>query len=155
MAYSFTIKRQIEFSETDMAGIVHFSNFFRYMEMAEHAFLRSLGLSVHYNVGGQCNGWARVHAECDYLLPLHFEEEFEINLFVREIRNKTINYFYVFKKLDDTASAGVVATGTITAVSVMINRQDNSIKGQKIPTSFTDEINVCPLEYYQEYLKNR
>ena len=26
-----------------MAGIVHFSQFFRYMEMTEHEFLRSLG----------------------------------------------------------------------------------------------------------------
>ena len=39
MAY----KRRVEFAETDMAGQVHFSNFFRYMEAAEHAFFRSLG----------------------------------------------------------------------------------------------------------------
>ena len=56
MAYTHTIKKQIAFSETDMAGIVHFSNFFRFMEMAEHAFLRSMGLSVHYNVEGQSLG---------------------------------------------------------------------------------------------------
>ncbi len=154
MAYSHTIKKLIEFSETDMAGIVHFSNFFRYMEMAEHSFLRSLGLSVHYNEAGQCNGWARVHAECDYWSPLHFEEEVEIQLFVREIRHKTINYFYVFQKLD-TEGATIVATGTIIAVSVVINRQDNSIRGQEVPTNFKDVINICPSEYYQKYLKKR
>ncbi len=154
MAYSYTVKKTIEFSETDMAGIVHFSNFFRYMEMAEHAFLRSLGLSVHFNEAGQCNGWARVHAECDYLSPLHFEEEVEIELFVREIRRKTINYFYVFKKFDGE-EANVVATGTITAVSVLINRQDNSISGQEIPTNFKDVINICPPEYYQKHLKKQ
>ena len=37
MAYEFRLVRQVEFSETDMAGIVHYSNFFRYMEAAEHA----------------------------------------------------------------------------------------------------------------------
>ena len=33
-------------TDTDMAGIVHFSNFFRYMERVEHAFFRSLGFSI-------------------------------------------------------------------------------------------------------------
>ena len=43
MAYEFKATRQVEFSETDMAGIMHFSNFFRFMETAEHGFYRSLG----------------------------------------------------------------------------------------------------------------
>ena len=46
MAYEFKAIRRVEFAETDMAGIVHYSNFFRYMETAEHGFFRSLGLSV-------------------------------------------------------------------------------------------------------------
>ena len=35
MAYEFKVTRRVEFSETDMVGIVHYSNFFRYMETAE------------------------------------------------------------------------------------------------------------------------
>ena len=46
MPSEFTVRRRVEFSETDMAGIVHYSNFFRYMETVEHAFYRSLGFSV-------------------------------------------------------------------------------------------------------------
>ena len=46
MPYEFQITRRVEFSETDLAGIMHFSNFFRFMESAEHAFFRSLGFSV-------------------------------------------------------------------------------------------------------------
>src|SRR5213078_989612 len=42
----FRTTRRVEFADTDMAGIVHFANFFRYMESAEHEFLRSHGLSV-------------------------------------------------------------------------------------------------------------
>jgi YbgC/YbaW family acyl-CoA thioester hydrolase len=37
---------RVEFTDTDMAGIVHFSSFFRYMEVTEHAFFRSLGFSI-------------------------------------------------------------------------------------------------------------
>ena len=40
MPYEFKLTRQVEFSETDMAGIAHFTNFFRFMEAAEHAFFR-------------------------------------------------------------------------------------------------------------------
>ena len=47
MAYEYSIVRGVEFSDTDMAGIMHFSNFFRFMEAAEHGFFRSLGLSIH------------------------------------------------------------------------------------------------------------
>ena len=47
MPYEFHSRQRVEFADTDMAGIVHFANFFRYMERAEHEFLRSLGLSVH------------------------------------------------------------------------------------------------------------
>ena len=42
----FTTTRRVEFGDTDMAGIMHFANFFRFMEAAEPDFLRSLGLSV-------------------------------------------------------------------------------------------------------------
>ena len=46
MAYEFKATRRVEFSDTDMAGIVHYANFFRFMETAEHGFYRSLGFSV-------------------------------------------------------------------------------------------------------------
>ena len=36
----FQTTRRIEFGDTDMAGIVHFANFFRFMEAAECEFLR-------------------------------------------------------------------------------------------------------------------
>jgi len=46
MPYEFKLTRRVEFAETDMAGIMHYSNYFRFMETAEHAFFRSLGLSI-------------------------------------------------------------------------------------------------------------
>ena len=60
MPASFSIRRRVQFSETDMAGIVHFSNFFRMMEEVEHAFFRSVGLSVSMQHDGMHVGWPRV-----------------------------------------------------------------------------------------------
>ena len=67
-----SIQRRVEFYETDMAGIVHFSNFFRFMEACEHAFLRSLDHELHGMLDGLETGWPRVNATCDYRAPARF-----------------------------------------------------------------------------------
>src|ERR1700740_2183107 len=100
MAYEFKAVRRVEFSETDMAGIVHFSNFFRYMETAEHGFFRHLGFSVVTNQVDPPVGWPRVHAECDYRQPLHFEDEVEIHMLVSEKKSKSLSYIFKFRKLN-------------------------------------------------------
>ena len=74
MLSGFVMQRRVEFMDTDMAGIVHFTAFFRYMETAEHAFLRSLGLSVHDRSGHPVVGWPRVRADCSYKAPAAFED---------------------------------------------------------------------------------
>ena len=59
MAYEFKATRRVEFSDTDMAGIMHYSNFFRFMETAEHGFYRSLGFSVVMQEIDPRLGWPR------------------------------------------------------------------------------------------------
>ena len=44
--YELRAHRKVEFSDTDMAGIVHFSRLIVFMENAEHAFIEALGGSV-------------------------------------------------------------------------------------------------------------
>ena len=59
MAIEFSITRRVEFSETDLAGIMHFTNFYRWMEICEHEFLRSVGLSVDMEDENGRFGWPR------------------------------------------------------------------------------------------------
>jgi acyl-CoA thioester hydrolase len=94
MPYEFIFSRRVEFAETDMAGIVHFANFYRMMENAEHAFFRSLGFSVHDHFDGQTIGWPRVSATCDFLRPLRFEEMVDVHLFVAEVRIRSLRYAF-------------------------------------------------------------
>ena len=56
-----------------MAGIVHYSNFFRYMEAAEHAFLPRTRV-FRWSPGRLTRPLAglRVRAECDYLSTSSF-----------------------------------------------------------------------------------
>ena len=141
MAYEFRLMRSVEFFETDMVGIVHYSNFFRYMEAAEHAFFRSFGISVVTRQVDPPVGWPRVHAECDYRQPLHFEDEVEIQLLVSEKKAKSLSYVFRFVKLN--ASPPVeVARGSLTVVCVL--HQDGKMRAATIPQAIADKIHVAP-----------
>jgi YbgC/YbaW family acyl-CoA thioester hydrolase len=145
MAHEFRMTHRVEFSETDMAGIVHFANFFRYMESTEHAFFRSLGLSIHMQVEGRTVGWPRVHAECDYVQPLRFEDLVEVHLIVREKKSKSLAYEFVFRKLTD-AEPVEVARGRITAVCVSLDREAGRMRAVDIPERVASCIGVAPGE---------
>jgi acyl-CoA thioester hydrolase len=139
----FKLTRQVEFSDTDAAGIMHFSNFFRFMEAAEHAFFRSLGTSIH--AASSDLGWPRVYADCHYKYPLRFEDVVEISLFVREKRTKSIVYTFVFRKLNDKPPREV-ARGTLAVASVKVGKPGGKMTGIPIPKALADKIEVAPEE---------
>ncbi len=112
MAAPFTTTRRVEFHETDMAGIVHFSNFFRYMEFAEQEFLRARGLSVAWREsGGEPVGFPRRSASCDYLKPVRFEDVLEIAVRVANVGRKSVTYSF-----EMSCRGQVVARGQVSAV---------------------------------------
>jgi acyl-CoA thioester hydrolase len=126
----FRVSRIVEFGETDMAGIVHFSNFFRYMESAECAFLRSLGLGVKLDWEGQALGFPRVAATCDYLVPARFEDVLDVE--VAPLRSGTKTGSYGF---DIECQGALIAKGKVTSVCcrVLGERHWESIE---IPASY-------------------
>lgn len=147
MPFEYRCRQRVEFADTDMAGIVHFSNFFRYMERAEHEFLRSLGLSVHGVNGDDLVSWPRVNAECKFRVPLCFEDELEVHLLVREKRSKSVTYEFRFYK---QGNASLVAVGSITVVSVSIDRSTGRMMSIPIPESIDRLIEVAPQEFFED-----
>ena len=150
MSYRYLHRRRVLFSETDLAGIAHFSNFFRWMEETEHAFYRSLGLSVHPMQHGATDtrtGWPRLKAAAEYRLPLQFEEEFEVELLVAEIRSKAIRYeFKFFKNPDDAAARKLAARGELVVVAVMADPGTREMQATAIPDNFRERISCAPAE---------
>ncbi len=142
MAFEFKAIRRVEFSETDMAGIVHYSNFFRYMETAEHGFFRSLGCSVVMDHLETPVGWPRVHAECDYRRPLRFEDEVEIHLLVSKKKSKAISYLFKFTIINGPEPVEV-ARGSLIVVCV-VKKKDGSFAAAKIPKALAAKIQVAP-----------
>src|ERR1700681_1540806 len=107
---SFHTTRRIEFGDTDMAGIVHFANFFRFMEAAECEFLRVRGLSVVLDWEGQAIGFPRVSATCDYVKPARFEEVLDIGVKIERIGTKSVTYAFEF-----TCDGEIIARGKVTS----------------------------------------
>jgi 4-hydroxybenzoyl-CoA thioesterase/acyl-CoA thioester hydrolase len=130
----FRTTRFVEFSDTDMAGIVHFSAFFRYMEGAEHALLRSLGYSVWAELGGEVITFPRVAASCQYRAPAHCEETLDIDVSVRRIGTKSVTYGFHFSH-----EGRDLATGEMTAVCCRIPHGGSPIS-IPIPEEMADKL---------------
>ena len=142
MPYEFKLTRRVEFAETDMAGIVHFSNFFRMMEATEHAFFRSLGFTIHGHENGATTGWPRVSAACDFLRPLRFEEEVEIHLLVAEVRSRSIRYQFVFRQ----PGGAEIARGSVAAVCARVDKNTGKLVPVAIPDAIRSAITPAPSE---------
>jgi acyl-CoA thioesterase FadM len=92
-------------------------------------------------------GFPRVHAECDYKLPLHFEDEVEIHLLVAEIRIKALRYIFRFHKLNASPPAQV-ARGSLTIACVGYDA-NGRMASRAIPQLVLDKIQVAPPELLQ------
>ncbi len=133
----FTTTRRVEFCDTDMAGIVHFSTFYKWMEQAEHDYFRSLGLSIvtHTDDGGTF-GWPRVMAKCRFESPARYDDIIELRLKVTRRGVKSLTYSCEFWR-DDTR----LATGEMKTVSCKV-KPGEKLTSVEIPEIF-DAIQEC------------
>jgi acyl-CoA thioester hydrolase len=131
----YRLKRRVQFHETDAAGIVHFSWFFRYMEEAEHAMWREAGISIH--PAGTEIGWPRVAASFEFRRSLRFEDEFEVRLRIAEMTRRTIRYTCRLAQGDAT-----IATGDLT-IACVLKRPDEPMKAIDIPPEIAARFQVA------------
>lgn len=112
MAHEFLYERRVQFADTDMAGIVHFSWYFRYVEEAEHAFYRSLGFSVHGTVDEEPYGMPRLSARLEFLKPLRCEETVIVHLWVRRKGERSIVYQCRLRRGEEVVAQGEMAVAS-------------------------------------------
>ena len=134
MSKLFHFSRFVEFVDTDMAGIVHFAAFFRYMEAAEHALLRSLGFSVFFEVDGEAITFPRVAVACEYHSPAKCENVLEIDVSVLRVGTKSVTYGFAF-----SFEGRDVATGKITAVCCRLKQGEPPLP-IPIPAPIADKL---------------
>ena len=127
--------RRVQFAETDQAGIVHFSWYFRYMEEAEHALWRAAGLSIA--TSDREVVFPRVAASFEYLAPLRFEDEFEVEVILESIGRRSLRYACTI-----TRGETRIATGSMTAACAT-KRPGEPLRGADIPDDIAERLREC------------
>jgi YbgC/YbaW family acyl-CoA thioester hydrolase len=111
----FRYARRVQFAETDLAGIVHFTHFFRYMEEAEHALWRAAGMSIAK--AGEATGWPRLAAAFDFKAPLRFEDEFKVLVRIADVSRRTLQYEFTLMHGEVLIGRGTITTGLVSKAS--------------------------------------
>lgn len=132
----YRLKRRVQFYETDTAGIVHFSWFYRYMEEAEHALWRAAGLSIASPDAAV--GFPRVAASFDFHRPLRFEDEFEVHIRIAAIGTRSIRY-----TAHVTKDGAAIATGSL-AIACTSRRAGAPLRSTAIPPAIAGRFAVAP-----------
>ena len=115
---------EIAFGDTDASGWMHFPNIFKYVEAAEHAFLRSRGILVFDRAEG---GWPRVKVACDFKRPFRCGDSFEVLLAISRIGGSSLTWD--FEVVD--AAGEVAAFGSMTNVRVDHEGRPKPISGEE------------------------
>ena len=106
---------RVHWVDTDVAGIMHYTNYFRYFEACEEEFYRSI--SIPFNVIQTKYGISlpRVEAHCDYKATCRFGDVLDVTMALRRIAEKTITWsFQVIRQHDGK----LAAEGYITCIAV-------------------------------------
>lgn len=134
MPSEYRTTRRIEFADTDMAGIAHFSCFILFMEEAEHEFLRSLGLSVHMQHEGDILSWPRLKTSCEFFRPAFFEDVLDIHLQIEHRGQKSLGYRFDFYRQDEHVAWGQLK------VACCICNPGEKIRAVPVPSFIAEKI---------------
>jgi len=137
--HEIKVHRKVEYVDTDMSGIAHFSRFLVFMENAEHAFLDAIGAGVELREDdGRVISWPRVSVSCDYLSPARYGDDLEIHLQV--LRKGTKSVTYLVHVIRDGL---LLARGKTTCACCVMNGADG-VQAIPIPGWIAERIEEAP-----------
>lgn len=136
--HEIRFRRRVEFVDTDMSGIMHFSRYLVFMENTEHAFLEALGTRVQWREGEREMTFPRVAVSCEYLAPSRFGDELETHL--RVLRKGTKSLTYGFEITRDGAA---VARGRTTCACCELEGPEG-LRSVPIPAWIAEQIEEAP-----------
>ena len=144
--WEFETERRVEFSDTDMEGIIHFSRYFIYLETAEHRFLNSLGATVASRYRGEKIGWPRLAVGCEFLRPVRFEDDLVIHLLVLRKGRRSLTYGCEFFHEGE-----LVARGQSSCACCILD-PEKGLRPTDIPSELAERIAQAPVEETDKWL---
>ena len=124
----FEVTRRVEFSQTDAAGLIHFTTYFIFMEAAEAELFRQLGLPLLWREEGRSFGFPRVDCQCRFRRPVGFGDPVTISLDGLEMVAGRLQYTFQFR---DPAGH---RCGSGSMTTTLVERQeDGSLASRPLP----------------------
>ncbi len=106
----FRLQARIHMIDTDASGRIHFTAMFRYFELAETEFLRTLGVTYsnrnNYNL-------PRVHVECDFLRVIRLDDVLDIEVSITNIGRSSFRYEFQTFNAAQLAARGAVVVACV------------------------------------------
>ena len=135
------LQRRVEFHETDRAGIIHFSNYFKHMDTAVAEFFRTLDLPgplTRYWGGTEEEefDWPYVSVSCEFKKPAQFDDLLQIHIFVKKIGNTSMAFEISFTRESEELARGQVHVVCCKSVN-------GEPKSHVIPGEIRDKITVA------------
>ena len=128
-----------------MAGLVHFSNFFKYMETSERDFFEAAGVDLILTEPGELVGWPRARAECKFSAPLRFGDTIDIHLAVKSVKDRAIDYqFRIFRRNKD-GSRTQAGKGHMTTILAKVD-ESGELQSAELSDDLRKRISEAPAE---------
>jgi acyl-CoA thioester hydrolase len=129
---SFRTSFRVTWADTDAAQVVHYSNYFRFVERAEEEFYRHLEFTFT-DTARRGLWFPRVEAFCQYMKPARFNDLLEVELAVEELKEKSVKYSF---RIANAETAVLLARGYI--VLVVADKQTG--KATQIPSDIAEKL---------------
>jgi acyl-CoA thioester hydrolase len=110
---SFKTSFRVTWVDTDAAGVVHYSNYFRFFERAEEEFYRHLGFGFK-DFREKGLWFPRVEAFCQYKKPARYDDLLEVEVSVEELKERAAKLGF---RVVNKETADLIAFGHLVIVA--------------------------------------
>jgi acyl-CoA thioester hydrolase len=110
-----TIRIRVQFGDVDSSQRIHFTAMFRYMEVAEHHLMRSIGLPYATALQGQA--FPRVHLECDFRSAIVYDDELDVTAQIAGVGTSSWTVSFTARNAS-SEDEPIVAEGRMVIVSM-------------------------------------
>lgn len=117
-----TVREKVRFVETDMMGVVHHANYFRWFEMARVEYLRQAGVLLN-DLMAEDIVFPITDVECKYRLSARFDDYILIEAVLDEVSKVKMVFTYRVLREHDGA---LLATGRTQ--NAFTNRQGKIVR---------------------------
>lgn len=128
-----TIREKVRFVETDMMGVVHHANYFRWFEMGRVEYLRQIKISLLEMMADNIV-FPITHVDCQYRASAKFDDYILIETTMTEVSPVKMVFTYkIFREADGV----LLATGNTQNVFT-----DNQGKIIRLPNKYFSNLKI-------------